>query len=52
MLDYHLHFAQMAADDQLKAAEDRQRAKGLRRAGGRVFRLGKHERASRKRGQH
>jgi hypothetical protein len=51
MIDYHLHFAQMAAEDQLKAADERRRTKGAKRHGSRVFRLGKRQTAGRERGQ-
>jgi hypothetical protein len=50
MLDYHLHFAQMMAEDQLKAADQRRRTKNARQHGTRVFRLGKRHDASRERG--
>jgi hypothetical protein len=49
MIDYHLHFAQMAAEDQLRAADERRRTKGARRQGTRVFRLGKRHGAGRER---
>jgi hypothetical protein len=51
MIDYHLHFAQMAAEDQLKAADERRRTKGAKRHGSRVFRRGKRQTAGRERGR-
>jgi hypothetical protein len=51
MLNYHLHFAQMIAEDQLKAADERRRAKNVRQHGARVFRLGKRHSQDRERGR-
>lgn len=51
MLDYHLHFAQMVAEDHLKAADDRRRTKDARHSHARVFRLGKRHNDGRERGR-
>ncbi len=51
MIDYRLHFAQMAAEDLLKAAEERRRTKGATRHASRVFHIGKRHGAARERGQ-
>lgn len=51
MLDYHLHFAQLVAEDHLKAADHRRRTKSLPAGAPRVFRLGKRHDAGRERGR-
>jgi hypothetical protein len=51
MLDYNLHFARMVADDHLKAADERRRARELQPQQGRVFALGSKRSATRERGR-
>ncbi len=51
MLDYRLHFAQLVAEDQLRAAAERRRTKGARDGQQRVFRLGGPRTAAREQGR-
>jgi hypothetical protein len=51
MLDYNLHFARLVADDHLKAADERRRARELQPRHGRVFSLGSKRGPAREQGR-